>query len=207
MFDICEYIKNATPEQLTELAASMFNPVKICNAYLPSKIHNDIIRRANPTWSEDSLNKTGFMHDETYFVQASEIEKKCEYQTKEARSKTHRSKVWFVTECVSGVMLGGHKHIRERGFSSEQSLSRAKEKVVYLIERDLWLLSGKPKNEVTNRHINFATRYFYDSKTDINDYIDAWHTESYGFDIYDFLGLTKEQYAKWVENPSLLEVQ
>lgn len=199
-----EELRKLTPEQLKQLAASMYNPVKICNAYLPSKVHNDIVRRANPTWSEESLNKTGFMHDETYFARASEIEKRCKYQTKEARSQTHKSRVWFVTECVSQAMR--NKHIRERASSPEDSLRMAKDRVVYSIENDLWLLSGKPRNEISlNRHINFATRYFYDSQVDINDFIDAWHTESFGFDIYNFLGLTREQYARWVQNPDSLK--
>lgn len=191
-------LSKLTLEEIKTIAAAMYNPVKICNAYLPSKIHNDIIRRANPNWSEESLARTAHMYDESFFDQASEIEKKCRYETKEAKFRSRGG--WYETKCLSDVRLGGKKIIHERGSSLEDSLQRAKNAVLYLIENDLFLISGKSKHEVlVNRHICFATRYFYDDKVNINDYIDSWHVESFGFHIHDFLGITQEEYAMFVE--------
>lgn len=42
-------------------------------------------------------------------------------------------------------------------------------------------------------------------KEDIHKFIEEWHTTDFGTDykLHDFLGLTKEQYAKWVETDEI----
>ena len=37
----------------------------------------------------------------------------------------------------------------------------------------------------------------------IDDYFEAWHVSSSDETVYEFLGLTREQYFKWVETDSL----
>ena len=32
---------------------------------------------------------------------------------------------------------------------------------------------------------------------DIDDYIDAWHNSSFQGEVYEFLGMTKQQYFNW----------
>ena len=39
---------------------------------------------------------------------------------------------------------------------------------------------------------------------DVDDYIDRWHDGPYSCTIYEFLGMTKEQYFKWGEDESYL---
>lgn len=34
---------------------------------------------------------------------------------------------------------------------------------------------------------------------DIDDYIDRWHNSNSKKELHEFLGLTKEEYKKWVE--------
>jgi hypothetical protein len=38
----------------------------------------------------------------------------------------------------------------------------------------------------------------------IDDYISEWHDNDDERPLYDFLGLTKDEYSLWVENPQLL---
>jgi hypothetical protein len=42
------------------------------------------------------------------------------------------------------------------------------------------------------------------SADDINDSIDAWHAGSGKESIHDFLGMTEEEYARWLRNPDQL---
>jgi len=42
------------------------------------------------------------------------------------------------------------------------------------------------------------------SADDINDSIDAWHAGSGEQPIYDFLGMTEEEYARWLRDPDAL---
>lgn len=39
---------------------------------------------------------------------------------------------------------------------------------------------------------------------DIDDYIDIWHDSQGDEPIYEFLGMTQEEYARWVKNPDCL---
>lgn len=39
---------------------------------------------------------------------------------------------------------------------------------------------------------------------DIDDYIDAWHRDDGGLSLYDFLGMTRNEYSCWVQDPSCL---
>ena len=59
--------------------------------------------------------------------------------------------------------------------------------------------------------ITFAERYRNGQRPDILDEIDAWHDSPGDLELHEYLGLTKEQYARWVEEPSslkdLLEIQ
>jgi hypothetical protein len=38
----------------------------------------------------------------------------------------------------------------------------------------------------------------------IDDFIDRWHENPRGMELYEFLGLTKEEYAIWVREPNCL---
>ena len=40
---------------------------------------------------------------------------------------------------------------------------------------------------------------------DLDDYLDEWHDGSSSQSIEDYLGLTKEQYFKWCQDPVLLK--
>lgn len=53
-------------------------------------------------------------------------------------------------------------------------------------------------------HITFADRYRNGQQIDILDEIDAWHEDAKGLELHEYLGLTREQYARWVEDPSSL---
>lgn len=39
----------------------------------------------------------------------------------------------------------------------------------------------------------------------IDDYIDEWHDGDYDVEIYEFLGMTQEEYRLWVENDSMIK--
>src|SRR4051794_32934853 len=39
---------------------------------------------------------------------------------------------------------------------------------------------------------------------EIDGYVDAWHEGGTGQPIYDFLGMTREEYSLWVERPDSL---
>ena len=43
------------------------------------------------------------------------------------------------------------------------------------------------------------------TKEEIHNFIDEWHTTEFGMQckLYDFLGLTKEQYYEWVDTDKL----
>ena len=201
-----EDLKQMTPEQLKELAASMFNPVKICDAHLPSKIHNDIIRQANPSWSEQDLS-TVRIHNESQYAKAIELEKKCQYQTEtqfEMRGQ-RRYPRRYVTRCVFGLNPSNLKLASGAGGTPENSLKKAKEHAVYFIERNLLALAGEIRPEHVFWHISFIDRYFCGQQIDIHDEIDSWHKSSIDMELHEYLGLTKEQYAKWVENPLILK--
>ena len=40
---------------------------------------------------------------------------------------------------------------------------------------------------------------------EIEDYVDFWHTGGDNRELYQYLGLTLEEYSRWVENPSTLD--
>jgi hypothetical protein len=42
------------------------------------------------------------------------------------------------------------------------------------------------------------------SADDINESIDAWHAGSVSQHIYQFLGMTKEEYSRWLSDPEIL---
>ena len=39
----------------------------------------------------------------------------------------------------------------------------------------------------------------------VDDYIDKWHDGQYDCEIYEFLGMTRQQYFKWGEDESYLK--
>lgn len=41
---------------------------------------------------------------------------------------------------------------------------------------------------------------------EIDDFVSRWHKGGTGKKIYDFLGLTREEYGLWVEKPSSLNI-
>lgn len=42
---------------------------------------------------------------------------------------------------------------------------------------------------------------------DLDLYVEQWAKQSGNISVYDFLGITEEQYAKWCENPDDLEAE
>lgn len=42
--------------------------------------------------------------------------------------------------------------------------------------------------------------------TDIDDFVEAWHGGTSREDVWDFLGLTRDEYARWVEEPKSINV-
>lgn len=42
------------------------------------------------------------------------------------------------------------------------------------------------------------------SADDIDDYVDAWHAGTTDTPIYQFLGLSKEEYTQWLRDPGAL---
>lgn len=36
---------------------------------------------------------------------------------------------------------------------------------------------------------------------DVDDFVDAWHASAENIGLAEFLGMTDEEYARWVENP------
>jgi hypothetical protein len=41
---------------------------------------------------------------------------------------------------------------------------------------------------------------------EIDDYVEAWHEGGSGLPLHAFLGMTREEYGSWVEEPSILNV-
>ena len=39
---------------------------------------------------------------------------------------------------------------------------------------------------------------------EIDDYVEAWHEGGSGLPLYTVLGMTREEYSSWVEDPSVL---
>jgi hypothetical protein len=39
---------------------------------------------------------------------------------------------------------------------------------------------------------------------DIDDFIDVWHAGGTGVELWEFLGMTRDEYGLWVENPAVL---
>ena len=39
---------------------------------------------------------------------------------------------------------------------------------------------------------------------DIDDFVDRWHEGKSGVELHDFLGMTWDEYARWVADPDLL---
>ncbi len=39
---------------------------------------------------------------------------------------------------------------------------------------------------------------------DIDDYVDKWHANPGGREIYEFLGMSKEEYSLWLRDPNVL---
>jgi hypothetical protein len=42
------------------------------------------------------------------------------------------------------------------------------------------------------------------SAEDIDDYVDSWHATAEAGEIYEFLGLSEEEYALWLRDPDVL---
>jgi hypothetical protein len=38
----------------------------------------------------------------------------------------------------------------------------------------------------------------------IDDYVDQWHANPDGQEIYEFLGMSREEYALWLRDPNVL---
>lgn len=38
---------------------------------------------------------------------------------------------------------------------------------------------------------------------DIDDFIEEWHSGSYDCSLHEFLGMTEQQYALWLQSPQL----
>jgi hypothetical protein len=59
------------------------------------------------------------------------------------------------------------------------------------------------------RHITFIDHAIrgqvLDIDKEIDDAIEVWHTSNTGMELYEFLGLTREEYAKFVIKPSMLK--
>lgn len=55
----------------------------------------------------------------------------------------------------------------------------------------------------------FLSEYLAGNATleDIDDYIEIWHTDPVGegIELYNFLGLTWNEYTAWVMNPNVLK--
>lgn len=62
-------------------------------------------------------------------------------------------------------------------------------------------MSSKNQTEAT-----FLERYLNGEvlAEEIDDYVDRWHTASSKQQIYDFLGLSRDEYALWVRHRDLL---
>lgn len=41
--------------------------------------------------------------------------------------------------------------------------------------------------------------------SEINEYIDFWHSNQSSDKLHEYLGMTKEEYARWMKDPSVLE--
>ena len=39
---------------------------------------------------------------------------------------------------------------------------------------------------------------------DIDDYVDRWNADPAGQEIYEFLGMSKEEYSLWLRDPNML---
>ena len=52
----------------------------------------------------------------------------------------------------------------------------------------------------------FLEKYLGEEATaeDIDDFIDAWHENSGGMEIFEYLGMTKDEYALWLRDPDAL---
>lgn len=42
------------------------------------------------------------------------------------------------------------------------------------------------------------------SADDIDDYIDEWHRDPRGKQIFEYLGMTRDEYSSWVRDPEIL---
>ena len=53
--------------------------------------------------------------------------------------------------------------------------------------------------------MNFIDGYragFYD-KNQIDDFVESWHKDQQGLELWDYLGFTRNEYAKWVVDGKL----
>ncbi|WP_157683920.1 hypothetical protein [Brevundimonas diminuta] len=39
---------------------------------------------------------------------------------------------------------------------------------------------------------------------EIDDFVDRWHEQPGGKSLHDYLGLTRDEYAAWVQNPDII---
>jgi hypothetical protein len=62
---------------------------------------------------------------------------------------------------------------------------------------------GKSMFELDDKFLNLCLSGEVDLE-DIDDFIDVWHDSNSKEEIYDFLGLTMNEYALYVEKPSSL---
>jgi DNA-binding transcriptional ArsR family regulator len=65
----------------------------------------------------------------------------------------------------------------------------------------------KKLTETPPKQGTFAALYFEGraSADEIDDFVDDWHEGGTGMSLHDFLGLSREDYAQWVEQPDSLE--
>ncbi len=65
----------------------------------------------------------------------------------------------------------------------------------------------KKLTETPPKQGTFAALYFEGraSADELDDFVDDWHEGGTGMPLHDFLGLSREDYARWVEQPDSLE--
>src|SRR5271157_1134939 len=67
--------------------------------------------------------------------------------------------------------------------------------------------STKKESQSCVRKEPFSMLYVHGNASvdDIDDFIDVWHQGGTGVPLHEFLGLSQEEYAQWVEQPDSLE--
>ena len=67
-----------------------------------------------------------------------------------------------------------------------------------------WRLAGKLMSKSTT--ITFIEKCLSGDALyeDIDDYVDIWHDSNSTDELYEFLGMTRQEYWLWVRNPDIL---